>query len=69
MGDFAIKPVSETLFQTQYPFYTVADRQAEASDHGQNKDLNVGAVQNLPDSVKYEDIPEIGKGSNIDVWA
>ena len=68
MGDFAIKPISETLFQTQHPFSTIADRHAEHNEHGQNKDLNVGAVQNLPDSVKYEDIPEIGKGGSIDVW-
>ena len=67
--DFAIKPVSETLFQDNYPYYTIADRFTEHNRAGQNESLNVGAVQHLPDALKYEDVPEIGKGGNIDVYA
>ena len=65
--DFAIKPISETLFQDNYPFHTISKHIAENQRPGADAELNVGAVQNLPDSVKYEDVPEIGKGGNIDV--
>ena len=65
--DFAIKPISETLFQDNYPFHTISKHIAENQRPGADAELNVGAVQNLPDSVKYEDVPEIGKGGIIDV--
>ena len=65
--DFAIKPISETLFQDNYPFHTISKHIAENQRPGADAELNVGAVQNLPDSVKYEDVPEIGKGGNTDV--
>ena len=66
--DFAIKPVSETLFQDNYPFYTIADRFTADNRAGHNENLNVGAVQPLSDALNSEDVPEIGKGANIDIY-
>ena len=63
--DFAIKPVTESIFQDNYPFYSIADKHI-----GFNQHINVGAVQvGTPESAKVPYIPEIGKGSIMDVWA
>ena len=67
--DFAIKPVSETLFQDNHPFYTTNKRIAENNLlSGQSKDLNVGAVQQVSNDLKSSEVPETGKGKNIDVY-
>ena len=67
--DFAIKPVSETLFQDNHPFYTTNKRIAENNLlSGQSKDLNVGAVQQVSTDLKSSEVPETGKGKNIDVY-
>ena len=68
--DFSIKPVSETLFQDNHPFYTTNKRIAENNLlSGQGKDLNVGAVQQVSDDLKSSRVPEVGKGANIDIYA
>ena len=67
--EFAIKPVSETLFQDNHPFYTTNKRIAENNLlSGQSKDLNVGAVQQVSNDLKSSEVPETGKGKNIDVY-
>ena len=68
--DFSIKPVSETLFQDNHPFYTTNKRISENNLlSGQGKDLNVGAVQQVSDDLKSSRVPEVGKGANIDIYA
>ena len=70
--DFSIKPVTESIFQDSYPYYSIADRHIgfNAQTHGDTTALNVGAVQvGTPESAKIPYIPEIGKGSIIDAWA
>ena len=70
--DFAIKPVTETIFQDSYPFYSIADRHIGFNQHmnGDTTSLNVGAVQvGTPESANVPYIPEVGKGSLMDVWA
>ena len=67
--DFSIKPVSETIFQDNHPFYTTNKRIAENNLlSGQSKDLNVGAVQQVSNDLKSSEVPETGKGKNIDVY-
>ena len=67
--DFSIKPVSETLFQDNHPFYTTNKRVAENNLlSGQGKDLNVGAVQQVSDDLKSSRVPEAGKGANVDIY-
>ena len=60
--DVSIKPVSETLFQDNHPFYTTIKHITDAK-------LNVGVAQTIIDSAKIENIPEVGKGGNINVRA
>jgi len=68
--DFSIKPVSETLFQDNHPFYTANKHIAEHNlFSGQGKDLNVGAVQQVSNDLKSSAVPEAGKGANIDIYA
>jgi len=71
--DFAIKPVDRAEFvPVDYPYYSLADRHIgfNESTHGDTVPLNVGSVQvGTPESAKVPYIPEVGKGSIIDVWA
>ena len=68
--DFAIKPISETLFQDNHPFYTTNKRIAENNLlSGQGKDLNVGAVEQTSNDLKVKEVPESGKGKNINIYA
>ena len=68
--DFAIKPISETLFQDNHPFYTTNKRVAEHNLlSGQGKDLNVGAVEQASKDLKVTEVPESGKGKNINIYA
>ena len=54
--DFSIKPISETLFQDNHPFYTANKRIAENNLlSGQGKDLNVGAVEQTSNDLKVKE--------------
>jgi len=64
MADFAIRPVGETLFQDNYPFYS---HKAHVQAQAENVGIHAPEI-NATITPTIDQIPEIGKGGNIDVY-
>lgn len=66
--DFSVKPVSETLFQDNHPFYTANKRIAENNLFTGDGQAGANAVQPVSKEITSPAVPEAGKGPNIDIY-